>query len=111
MADFTIDDFQDVVVEGVESVEDERVTGAVVGWAVGQVDQWVDELYTEYPAGYSLCVGALLERLHVVFAEEQVGYVASFGEDVDAGVIGLAVFEAVQEGVEGEFDLRDEVEL
>ena len=111
MADIAIDDFQDVVVEGVESVEDDRVTGAVVSWAVGQVDQWVDGLYTEYPAGYVLSVGVLLERLHVVFAEEQVGYVESFGEDVDAGVIGLAVFEGVQQAVEGEFDLRDEVEL
>ena len=37
MADFMIDDFQDVVVSGVESVEDDRVTGAVMGWATGQV--------------------------------------------------------------------------
>lgn len=112
MADITIDDFQEVLVNGLESTDDDRVTGNVVAWAIDQVDKWIDGLYDEYPAGYEVEVKSLLTSLHVVFAEEQFGFEeAGLGDEADEGVIGLSVFEVLQGAVDGEFDSWFEVEL
>lgn len=112
MDDITIDAFQEVLVNGLESTDDDRVTGDVVAWAVGQVDQWIDSLYDVYPAGYSVGVKALLSSLHVVFAEEQFGFKeAGLGDEADEGVVGLSVFEVLQGAVDDEFDSWFEVEL
>lgn len=112
MDDITIDAFQEVLVNGLESTDDDRVTSDVVAWAVGQVDQWIDSLYDVYPAGYSVRVKALLSSLHVVFAEEQFGFKeAGLGDEADEGVVGLSVFEVLQGAVDDEFDSWFEVEL
>lgn len=112
MDDITIDAFQEVLVNGLESTDDDRVTSDVVAWAVGQVDQWIDSLYDVYPAGYSVGVKALLSSLHVVFAEEQFGFKeAGLGDEADEGVVGLSVFEVLQGAVDDEFDSWFEVEL
>ncbi len=112
MADMTIDDFQEVLVNALEATDDERVAAPVVAWAIDHVDVWIDSLYEDYPAGYEVGVKKLLNSLHEVFAEEQFGFEeAGLGDDSDAAVVGFAVFEVLQTAVDSEFDPWVVVEL